>query len=167
MKTGIALGSNVEPRLLHLQSARRRVLALHEGRGPASTSKVYESSPVDCPEGSPGFLNAVIEIDSTLEASTLLRRLQGIEIELGRPGDHGRHTPRTIDLDLLYQADRMVNTEALILPHPRIADRRFVLQPLADIRPGLVLPGHEKSVLTMLRGLDSDESVVEFCGAVY
>ena len=167
MKAGIALGSNIEPRLLHLQAARRRLFELHDSPNPVAGSKVYETSPVDCPEGSGAFLNAVLEITTSLSPNDLLLRLQAIERELGRPGAHGRNTPRPIDLDILYCDDLVLQEPGLVLPHPRLAERRFVLQPLADIRPDLVLPLQERTIRQTLKELDSRESVVEFCGAVY
>jgi 2-amino-4-hydroxy-6-hydroxymethyldihydropteridine diphosphokinase len=167
MKAGIALGSNIEPRLLHLQAARRRLFALHDSSDPIASSKVYETSPVDCPEGSGAFLNAVLEITTSLEPRELFYRLQSIEEELGRPSRHDHHAPRPIDLDILYCDDLAIEDPELTLPHPRIAERRFVLQPLADIRPDLALPPDGRIVADMLKTLDSGESVVEFCSAVY
>jgi 2-amino-4-hydroxy-6-hydroxymethyldihydropteridine diphosphokinase len=167
MKAGIALGSNLEPRLLNLQGARRRIFALHTSAEPIASSKVYETSPVDCPEGSAPFLNAVMEITSSLDPEELLQRLQAIEQELGRPAEHSRNAPRTIDLDLLYCGDLVRDEPAFTLPHPRIAQRLFVLRPLCDIRPDLVLPGSNLTVRNLLAALDSGESVTEFCGALY
>lgn len=167
MKAGIALGSNIEPRLLHLQAARRRIFELHDSSTPVAASKVYETSPVDCPEGSGAFLNAVLEITTNLAPGDLLRRLQAIEQELGRPAEHGHNAPRPIDLDILYCDDLILDEPGLVLPHPRIAGRRFVLQPLADIRPDWILPPGGRTVRETLKALDSAESVVEFCSAVY
>lgn len=167
MKAGIALGSNIEPRLLHLQAARRRIFELHDSPGPISSSKVYETSPVDCPHGSGAFLNAVLEITTHLSPLELLKRLQSIELDLGRPAEHGHNTPRPIDLDILYCDDLTLAEPELILPHPRLVERRFVLQPLADIQPDLVLPHASKTVAELLNSLDSQDSVVEFCNAVY
>lgn len=167
MKVGIALGSNLEPRLLNLQAARRRVFALHTSAAPVAGSKVYETSPVDCPEDSAAFLNAVVEITTDLAPEELLHRLQAIERELGRPAEHARNAPRSIDLDLLYCGDQIRNLPTLILPHPRITRRLFVLRPLCDIRPGLVLPGSTQTVQDLLAALESGESVTEFCGALY
>jgi 2-amino-4-hydroxy-6-hydroxymethyldihydropteridine diphosphokinase len=167
MTAGIALGSNIEPRLLHLQAARRRIFELQDSPEPVVSSKVYETSPVDCPEGSGAFLNAVLEITTALSPIELLHRLQAIEQELGRPAEHGHNSPRPIDLDILYCDGLVLESPELTLPHPRIAERRFVLQPLADIRPDLVLPGSELTIAETLKALDSGESVVEFCRAVY
>jgi 2-amino-4-hydroxy-6-hydroxymethyldihydropteridine diphosphokinase len=167
MKVGIALGSNIEPRLLHLQAARRRIFTLHDGQEPIASSKVYETSPVDCPENSGAFLNAVLEITTNLSPFEVLHRLQAIEIELGRPAEHGHNAPRPIDLDILYCDDLVLDGPELRLPHPRAAERRFVLQPLADIRPDLLLSQDNRSVADLLKSLDSSESIVEFCSAVY
>jgi 2-amino-4-hydroxy-6-hydroxymethyldihydropteridine diphosphokinase len=167
MKAGIALGSNLEPRLLTLQAARRRIFELHDTAAPVASSKVYETSPVDCPEGSGAFLNAVLEITTNLSPEELLHRLRAIEQDLGRPAEHGHNAPRPIDLDILYCDDIVLNGPDLTLPHPRMAERRFVLQPLADIRPELVLPNSTRTIRDLLNTLDSGESIVEFCGAVY
>src|SRR5476651_1335816 len=115
MRAGIALGSNIEPRFL--------------------CSKVYETAPLDCPDGSPAFLNAVLEINSELASTALFACLRLIEQNHGRPSEHLQNAPRTIDLDLLYHGEAESKASSLILPHPRLATRRFVLQPLADIRP--------------------------------
>jgi 2-amino-4-hydroxy-6-hydroxymethyldihydropteridine diphosphokinase len=155
MEYGIALGSNLGDRL----GVLREAVALMRGAGVAvlAASRVYETEPVDCPEGSGAFLNAVVVGDSLLEPRALLRELQGIEVRLGRPSGHGFHEPRTVDLDILYAGERVVREDGLELPHPRLGERRFVLEPLADVRPGLVLPGFELSVGELLRRLTSDE----------
>lgn len=167
MKAGIALGSNLEPRLLNLQAARRRIFELHRSTAPIPCSKVYETSPIDCPEGSAPFLNAVLEITTNLAPEEILHRLQAIENDLGRPSEHARNAPRTIDLDLLYCDNLTLSTPELTLPHPRIHERLFVLKPLSDIRPGLVLPDFSKTVEELLHASPSDESVIEFCNTIY
>ena len=78
MRTGIALGSNIEPRLAFLQAALRQIDPLHVGSQPVLSSKVYETSPIDCPPGSPLFLNAVLELSVRVEPMRLLQKLQGI-----------------------------------------------------------------------------------------
>lgn len=154
MRAGIALGSNIEPRLLYLQAARRELLNLHEGSQPVFGSRVFETAPVDCAGDTEPFLNAVIEISTHLPPEELLRHLLEIEAVLGRPNHHSRNSPRTIDLDLLYcDGLTMQNTE-LVLPHPRIAERAFVLLPLADIRPRMILPGHDSSIVQLLAVVD-------------
>ncbi len=167
MQVGIALGSNIEPRLLHLHTARRRLFELHSGGKPVLCSKVYETSPVDCPEGSAPFLNAVLEIDTECTPQELLVRLQEIEQSMGRPSAHEKNSPRTIDLDMLYCGDMALSDESLTLPHPRIKERHFVLQPLADIRPNLILPKFTKSVKVLASELKTSERLSVFTDTIY
>lgn len=160
MRAGIALGSNIEPRLPNLQAAHRGLLQLHRGPEPVLCSKVYETSPVLCPEGSPPFLNAVLELTTDLAPRKLLGELQALEAVLGRPPHREQNSPRTIDLDLIYCGDMTLSDPDLILPHPRLAERRFVLQPLADIRPKLILPNFTKNVEELLNRCNSSETMV-------
>lgn len=157
MKAGIALGSNLEPRLEHLRSAAQMIRKLATPNCPAATSSVYENPPVDCPKESPAFLNAVMEISTSLSPHALLAQLQAIEIYLGRDKIHVKNAPRTIDLDLLYCDSLTLSDPNLILPHPRITSRRFVLQPLADINPNLFLPKISSPVCELLNNLPPDE----------
>lgn len=152
MRVGIALGSNLHERLPLLQAARSHLYSLHEDRGPFLCSRIYETEPVDCPPGSPFFLNAVIEIACTLPPLDLLAGLQRIEQALGRPREHAFHAPRTIDLDILYYDNLHFTLPELTLPHPRISERAFVLCPLADICPDRILPGWKKSIASRLSG---------------
>jgi len=140
MRAGIALGSNLGDRTKLLTEAIGHLKALHVS-GEFLVSNLYETEPVDCPSYSPLFLNAVVELESTLDPLTLLYRLQSLEIELGRPKNHGINEPRTLDLDLLYLDGITMNHSELVLPHPRMTERLFVLAPLADIRPDLKLSG--------------------------
>lgn len=153
MRVGIALGSNLHERLPLLQAARSHLYSLHEDRGPFLCSRIYETEPVDCPPGSPFFLNAVIEIACTLPPLDLLAGLQRIEQALGRPREHAFHAPRTIDLDILYYDNLHFTLPELTLPHPRISERAFVLCPLADICPDRILPGWKKSIAARLSEL--------------
>lgn len=102
-----------------------------------------------------------MELECDLSPDELLTQLRKIESSLGRPTHRQRNAPRTIDLDILYAGDQVLKSEELTLPHPRLTQRRFVLQPLADIRPGLVLPGQSKDISTLLADLDSDEAPLE------
>jgi 2-amino-4-hydroxy-6-hydroxymethyldihydropteridine diphosphokinase len=158
MNFGIALGSNVGDRLQHLQSAVEMMLKGVRGAQLRAAAPVYETDPVDCPEGSGSFYNTVIEVAADFEPLALLRELRLIESRLGRPQEHGHHAPRTVDLDLLYGDGLVLRLPELTLPHPRLHQRRFVLQPLADIRPNLNLPGQTKSVAALLASLDSAEA---------
>ena len=155
VEAGIALGSNLGNRASKLQVGLEflRQLAA-DGRVEAATP--IETAPVDCPPGSPDFLNtvAVLWLDpAVLSPRRLLERLQAFERELGRPEVRGVNEPRPLDLDILYFGDRRVYEPGLIVPHPRAAQRRFVLEPLAELRPELVLPGETKSVRELLAAL--------------
>ena len=155
----IALGSNLgdSPRIL-LQALRRlETLSDH----PLRRSSFWRTSPVDCPPGSPPFLNAVVELvprpGETPES--LLAKLQALERKCGRRIAAVRNAPRILDLDLIaFGAERRTMPE-LVLPHPRAHQRRFVLEPLAEIAPDLVLPGQSRTVALCLGVLDSSEKV--------
>jgi 2-amino-4-hydroxy-6-hydroxymethyldihydropteridine diphosphokinase len=151
MRVGIALGSNLDARLANVRAARRHLFALHEDRGPFLCSRIYETDPVDCPPGSPAFLNAAIELACTIPPLNLLKKLQRLEQILGRPANHSRHAPRTIDLDILYYDNLAFALPELTLPHPRIAERSFVLTPLADIAPDRILPSQLKKISELLK----------------
>jgi 2-amino-4-hydroxy-6-hydroxymethyldihydropteridine diphosphokinase len=167
MRAGIALGSNIEPRLAYLQAARRSVFGLHSGTRPILCSKIYETSPVDCPADSPPFLNAALEFSTEMQPQELLSKLKSIERALGRPPTQERNSPRTIDIDLLYCDSIALSEPSLTIPHPQIAQRRFVLQPLADIRPELILPRLTKNVQELLSELKDDEIVNKYCDLIY
>ena len=157
---GIALGSNLGDRLSNLS---RAVAALTE-RVPdlrlLAVAPVYETAPVDCPPGSQAFLNTVIEVQTSLELRALHQVLQEVEVKLGRPAQHERNAPRPLDLDILYAGDQTLADERLTVPHPRLHLRRFVLQPLTDIRPDLQLPGQQAAVRELLAALVDDPATV-------
>ncbi len=155
MRVGVALGSNLGDRAAALSAARLFLLSLHEAPGAALFSALYETEPLDCPPGSPVFLNAAAEIESSLTPADLLANLQAAEREAGRPTARARNSPRHLDLDLLYCGDLVVGGPPLTLPHPRMLQRRFVLQPLAEIRPDLILPGQNQTVRDLLAALPS------------
>lgn len=157
MRVGIALGSNIGRRLIHLQEARD-VLAKYAVPGSEILqSSVYQTAPVDCPANSPDFYNAVIEIEFAGTPPRLLAITQEIEQQFGRLPQTTRNAPRIIDLDLLYFGDQIVSSDKLEVPHPRLTQRRFVLQPLFDIRPDLILPGDQLTIREHLQLLDRDE----------
>lgn len=132
----IGLGSNLGDRLAHLRQAVEFLRGLHEGAEEGfRTSRIYETLPVDCPPGSPSFLNAAVRLQSAVGPWDWLQRLQGFEVRSGRPAEHGYHRPRTLDLDLLLHGDTQLADPRLTLPHPRIRERPFVLLPLADVWP--------------------------------
>lgn len=154
MRAGIALGSNLGDRLGHLREGRRRLLALHDGSGPFLCSKIYETTPVDCPDGSLPFLNAAIELSTQIPPLDLLAELLRIETESGRPPHHEFHGPRTLDLDFLYYDHLQLSHIMLTLPHNRISDRHFVLKPLANICPERVLPNAFHSIRVLCDQLE-------------
>jgi 2-amino-4-hydroxy-6-hydroxymethyldihydropteridine diphosphokinase len=159
MRAAIALGSNLGDRLVSLQSARDRIRALDGMTEPTVQSAVYETSPVDCEPGAQNFYNAVIEIGFEKSADVLFEALQKIEQSLGRERNHERNVSRTIDLDLLYCGSQRRSDALLQLPHPRMTERRFVLQPLCDIAPDLRLPGQTKNVGELLAQLQDQGKI--------
>lgn len=122
---------------------------------PLLRSSLWETSPIDCPPGTPPFLNAVVGIvvsqDETPEL--FLAKLQQIELEFGRRRTGTKNEPRHLDLDLIAFGNETRNTPELVLPHPRAHKRRFVLEPLAEIAPEFVLPGQTLSVSQLLTQL--------------
>ncbi len=137
MRAGIALGSNLGDRYALLAQAVESLKELHES-GDFLISSFYETDPQDCPPQSPKFLNAVLELETSLEPQALLNHLQSLEREAGRSEEHRFHTPRTLDLDILYYGTSPLDTPELQLPHPRMRERSFVMKPLGEIRPDLI-----------------------------
>lgn len=136
----IGLGSNLDDPVQQVRTAFQELDQIPETRL-IRTSSLYRSDPVG-PAGQPDYINAVAELETTLAALALLRALQSIEqnhrrVRLERWG------PRTLDLDLLIYSDQRVNEPDLIVPHPMIAERAFVLYPLAEIAPDLLIPGYD------------------------
>ena len=160
MRAGVAIGSNLGERLANLRNARKDVAALAGVLPPMRASAIYETEPVGCERGAAKFLNAAIEFGYAGEAGNLLRALAAIEKLLGRSASHERNVSRTIDLDLLYFGELEIETAELQLPHPRLTEREFVLRPLADIRPELVLPKQTEPVGVLLLRLPDAGAVV-------
>jgi len=159
MRVGVALGSNLGDRLAQLREARHLALALPGASAPVVDSRVYETEPVGSGPEAGLYLNAVIEIEFSGQPITLLDGLQGIEETMGRPSKRPRNAPRPIDLDILYAGNLVLSNEEVVIPHPRLHQRRFVLTPLADIRPELILPGQEHSVAELLARLNDPAAV--------
>lgn len=151
----IALGSNVGDRETNL---RKAIGLLGEKTKLKEVSSVYETEPMYY-ERQDWFLNCVVAVDTDLKPESLLRELKAIEEKVGRrPGV--RYGPRVVDLDILFYDDEVVSAPGLEIPHPRIAERAFVLAPLAELRPALVHPVHRKTVSQMNRELKEDKRVV-------
>lgn len=157
-RVGIALGSNLGDRLSHIRAALLRLREIATPGAPFLEASVWQTEPLLCPPGSPMFLNSVVEIGYEGSPFELLEITKSIEKRLGRAAAAERNAPRIIDVDLLYFDDRIIDTEQLVLPHPRIGERRFVLQPLAEIRLDLVLPGQPGDIATLLAALESEEA---------
>jgi 2-amino-4-hydroxy-6-hydroxymethyldihydropteridine diphosphokinase len=160
MRTAVALGSNLGDRLDNLRAARQQISDLADIQPPILASAIYETDPVGCEPQAPRFLNAVVEFGYDGDPLRLLKKLKSLEKTLGRPREHARNVSRTIDIDLLYIGGTSVNEGELELPHPRMHLRRFVLQPLADIRPELTLPRQAKTVRELLAQLNDTCNVV-------
>lgn len=158
---GVALGSNLGDRAANLRRGVELLVQRVQRCRIIERGGVYETEPVDCAPGTQAFLNTVIEIEVPCTPQELHAHLAAIEVELGRPAVREKNAPRTLDLDLLYAGDVVSDDSALILPHPRLHLRRFVLQPLADIRPDLKLPGHERTIAEHLAALRDDPSCVK------
>ena len=166
MEIGFSLGSNQGDRLEALRQARDR-LCETAGAGLVAQSPVYETEPVGVREEYRhlSFLNAVVVLESDTEAGEWLHRAHRVEREMGRTRGSDRFAPRPIDIDILYCGEHCLDSGILIVPHPRWADRRFVVQPLADVRPDLVLPGTCRTVRSILASLPAGESVVRYADA--
>ena len=160
MRTGIAMGSNVGDRLETLVRARDALLALDGVSGPCLCSSLYETEPVGTEPDADRFINAVVEVEYNGLPASLLEGLQEIEAAMGRPSKRPRNAPRTIDLDILYVGNLTLSTTAIVIPHPRLHLRRFVLEPLAEIRSELLLPGQQLTAGKLLETL-ADPSAVE------
>jgi 2-amino-4-hydroxy-6-hydroxymethyldihydropteridine diphosphokinase len=130
MRCYVALGSNVGDREATLRGALER-LAATPGISLVAVSRLFETEPVGPPQ--PAYLNAAAELDTTLSARELLSRLLAIEREAGRTRGTERNAPRTLDLDLLLFGGASIDEPDLTVPHPRLAERSFVLEPLAEI----------------------------------
>ena len=159
MRTAVALGSNLGDRLGNLRAARKAILSLANTKPPVLSSAVYETEPVGCEPGAGKFLNAVFEFEYDGDPARLLEQFIQIEESLGRKRDHRLNVSRTIDIDLLYCGDKQVDSERLQLPHPRLHLREFVLRPLADIRPDLMLPNQKRSIQELLTEVEKSGEV--------
>jgi 2-amino-4-hydroxy-6-hydroxymethyldihydropteridine diphosphokinase len=156
----VALGSNLTKRPWETISyAMTHVQFI--ASGPVWKSSVRETKPVDCPPGSPNFYNAIVGFlpQKKETPESLLKKMQELEKEFGRVTKKVLNEPRPLDLDLIAFGNKTRNTLELILPHPRAHLRRFVLQPLSEIAPELILPGQTKTVLQLLAELPADETM--------
>jgi 2-amino-4-hydroxy-6-hydroxymethyldihydropteridine diphosphokinase len=155
----IGLGSNLGDRELKLLMAVAQLGKL-PGTRVTGLSPFYETEPVGGPPQD-NFYNAVARIATTLTPLALLDELKRIEVEVFHRVPSGHWGPRSMDLDILLYGDLILNEERLTIPHPRLAERRFALQPLADIDPTVVHPSLGKTIGQLLQSLRTTERVVK------
>lgn len=156
----IALGSNAGNRELNLLRAVAEIARIPAARVTA-LSPFYETEPVGM-EGAASFFNAVLRLESSLSVDDMLRELLRIESETFQRQRNGTVAPRRMDLDLLFYGEALIDRPPeLVVPHPRLHLRRFVLQPLADIAPGFMHPRLQKTVATLLAGLADSSAVIK------
>ena len=148
----VGLGANLGDREAMLRSALEQ-LAAEPGIEVVAVSKLRDTDPVGITD-QPRFLNAAAAVETGLSARDLLDRLLGIERRLGRTREGPRFGPRTIDLDLLLYGDEQIDDPGLEVPHPRLHERLFALEPLADLDPDLVVPGRG-ALADIVAGLQS------------
>ena len=141
----LALGSNLGDRLANLKQA---VASLSPQMEVKAKSNVYETPPWGY-ENQPAFLNQALKVETYLEPTSLLRHLKRLEIALGRKATF-QYGPRLIDIDILFYDDLVLNTPSLVIPHPHMHERGFVLLPLMDIAPEFMHPVLKKTVREMI-----------------
>lgn len=152
----VALGSNLGDSTDCVRGAISRLQRL--SAEPILRSSLWRTTPVDCPPGSPAFVNAVVMLNPRRGETpeSLLAVLQALEAEFGRAPKKVLNEARPLDLDLIMFGNQTRASQTLTLPHPRAHQRRFVLEPLNEIAPGLVLPGQAKTVAELLAALPAD-----------
>lgn len=153
----VALGSNLGDSRKIILDAMARLQNFSDE--PILKSSLWQTSPVNCPPDSPKFVNAVVGFipKKNETPESLLKKLRELEIEFGRTSKKLQNEPRPLDLDLIAFGNEIRNSPELVLPHSRAHLRKFVLQPLSEIAPELVLPNQSKTVSQLLAEISSDE----------
>ena len=164
MEIGFSLGSNLYNRKRLLMQAKNLLLSAPRTRF-VDQSPIYETTPVDVkPEYQDmAYLNSILIVESQLPLESWRSYIEKIETMLGRDrNDEDRNAPRPIDIDIIYAGEQIVDSGGLVVPHPRWAQRRFVVQPLNYVRPEMVLPEAQKPVREILDTLPPDEGLCVF-----
>ncbi len=164
MEIGFSLGSNLYNRKRLLMQAKNLLLSAPRTSF-AAQSPIYETTPVDVkPEYQHmAYLNSVVLVESELPLESWLSYIGKIEDMLGRERDaEDRNAPRPIDVDIIYAGEMIIDSGGLEVPHPRWAEREFVVRPLCDVRPEMVLPEACKSVAEILASLPPDKGLHVF-----
>lgn len=149
----IAFGSNLGDRWSNIEQALESLAEI--SRGEMKVSSLWRSVPAGMEEDAGEFLNGAVRIRTSLSPRELLAALQSIEEAIGRPREHGKNQARTMDLDIICIDDVVFESPDLVIPHPRARERNFVLIPLAEIEPELIMPGETETVSQLADGLPS------------
>jgi 2-amino-4-hydroxy-6-hydroxymethyldihydropteridine diphosphokinase len=151
IKTALALGGNLGDVVAAFKTAVQKLEAA--GMININISSFCRTTPVGCASGTPDFMNAALTGSWPGSAEELLTVCQEIERESGRAAVHGINTPRTLDIDIILFGDRIIRSDTLHIPHPRAAQRLFVIAPLAEIAPDMIFPDTGKNVSDILESL--------------
>jgi 2-amino-4-hydroxy-6-hydroxymethyldihydropteridine diphosphokinase len=162
VEAGLGLGSNLGDRIANFHSAIEKLNQI-PGVRVVDKSSLYETEPVGVkPEYQHlKFINAVVIVRCDVPVIDLHRACVAIEAEVGRSRSADRYAPRTLDIDVLYYGDLVQHSPKLCLPHPQCLKRRFVLEPLAEVRPHFIVPGTGSTTLALLAALPPGEQVVK------
>jgi 2-amino-4-hydroxy-6-hydroxymethyldihydropteridine diphosphokinase len=154
----ISVGSNIGDKLVN---CRKGIAAFTEtGRSKIlAQSRFYATEPVDY-EDQDWFINAMVKIETAHDPFQLLDQIESIQRAAGRKIDLVRFGPRILDLDIIFYNDRIINSERLVVPHPRMHKRRFVLKPICDINPAIIHPVLKKDMQFLLERLGNDAQKV-------
>tara|TARA_B100001778_G_C18559725_1_gene617200 strand:- start:477 stop:980 length:504 start_codon:yes stop_codon:yes gene_type:complete len=160
MEFGFSLGSNLGDRINFLKSAKDLIQDL-DHTFLLEYSPIYETSPVNVnvEYSHLNYYNAFIIIESSVAIKKWWTKISCIEENLGRIRNNTVNSPRTIDIDLIYANSKIINSDELIIPHPRWFERLFVLKPFSDVRPDLILPGVSSKVKDILDNLKTSEKI--------
>jgi 2-amino-4-hydroxy-6-hydroxymethyldihydropteridine diphosphokinase len=161
VQVGLSLGSNLGDKIEHLRRAAKIILD-QEDAHLIGKSSLYETEPVDVRAEFQHmkFINSVMIIETGLDAQHWLKTIGEVEFALGRRRDSDdKNVPREVDVDIIFYGDQLIGSGGLVVPHPRWAERRFVVQPLAELQPNRLLPGMKETVVEVLAGLPGEDEL--------